>query len=118
MSASDNVHGERVLDGNASTTTALTLYESGSGTERTLLSKEFLHITDVLILTETAGDISLTVDTEAAGKYIVITKTAAGVPIMIHFATPFICPRGVVPKFVGVGSNRNQCTIQGFINQG
>lgn len=112
-----NIHGERVIDGVSSTLTALSLYEAGSVTARTLLSTEFLHITDVLIITEDASDVELVVDSAAAGRYIVNTKTAAGVPIHIHFANPYICPKGVVPKFKGGGANRNQCTVQGFIRE-
>ncbi|KKM96274.1 hypothetical protein LCGC14_1179860 [marine sediment metagenome] len=112
-----NVHGERVIDGVSSTLTALSLFESGSVTARTLGSTEFLHIVDVLIITEDASDVELVVDTAAAGKYIVNTKTAAGVPINIHFHQPYVCPKGVVPKFKGGGANRNMCVIQGFISE-
>lgn len=117
MAGSYIVHGERILDDDASTPTALTLFNSGSVVERTLLATEKLHITDVLIITETAGDVQLYVDTAAAGKYLVDTKTAAGVPIVIQFRTPYTCLAGTVPKFVGVSSNRNLCTIQGFITE-
>ena len=110
-----NIHAERVLDDDASTPTAVTLYEAGSVTERTLLSTEVLHITDILIITETAGDVQLLADSAAGGRYIVDTKTAAGVPISIRFGSPYICPVGVVPKFTGVSSNRNMCLLQGFI---
>lgn len=116
--ASFNIHGERIVDGNAGTLTVLTLYEAGSpDTTRTLVRTEKLHITDVHIITEDAGDVSLVADSAAAGRYIVQTKTAAGIPIDLHFHTPYICPSAVIPKFSGPGANRSQCTIQGFIRE-
>lgn len=124
MNIGEPCHGERVIDGAANTATALTLFKSGhfddagDVVERTLQSDEFLNITDVVIIDEEAADVSLLADTAAAGKYIVLTKTAAGVPIVIHFNTPYVCPMGVVPKFTG-GSGaaaRSMCVIQGFIS--
>lgn len=112
-----NIHGERVIDGASSTLTALSLYEAGSVTARVLGSTEVLHITDVIIATEDASDVELVVDSAAAGRYIVNVKTAAGVPIVINFNNPYICPKGVVPKFKGGGANRNMCVIQGFITE-
>ena len=112
MAGSYEIHGERIVDGDASTLTAIVLYEAGSVTIRTLASTEVLHITSGLIITETAGDVQFLADSAAAGRYIVQTKSAAGQPIPIP---PYVCPKGVTPKFAGVSSNRNQCTIQGFI---
>lgn len=112
-----NIHAERVVDGDASALTALTLYEAGSTTERTLKSTEFLHITDVIIIDEEAVDISLVADSAAGGRYIVQANIPTKVPLVINFKTPYICPRGVVPKFAG-GSGaaaRSMCIIQGFI---
>ena len=117
MAGSFNIHGERVIDGASSTLTVLTLYESGSVTTRSLGSTEVLHITDVVIMTEDASDVELVVDSAAAGRYIVNSKTAAGVPIVINYSKPFVCPKGVVPKFKGGGANRNMCTIEGFIRE-
>lgn len=112
-----NIHGERVIDGASSTLTVLTLYEAGSTTTRALASTEVLHITDVIIMTEDASDVELVVDSAAAGRYIINTKTAAGVPIVINFNNPYICPKGIVPKFKGGGANRNMCIIQGWISE-
>jgi len=114
-----SVHGERVIDGDASALTALILYDSGSVVVRTLLATEVLHITDVVIIDEEAADIQLVADSAAAGRYIVQTKSAVGVPIVIHFNMPYVCPKGVVPKFAG-GSGaaaRSMCVIQGFIRE-
>lgn len=115
-----NVHGERVVDGDASTLTVLTLYNAGSTTTRTLKSTEVLHITDVIIIDEEAVDVQLVADSAAGGRYIVQTKSAVSIPIVIPFRTPYICPKGVVPKFAG-GSGaaaRSMCIIQGFIREG
>ena len=113
-----NVHGERIVDGDASTLTVLTLYDAGSpNTARTLLTTEHLHITDVVILQETAGDVVLVADAAAAGKYVVSSGIAAGIPLVIHFNSPYICPVGTIPKYAGSGSNRSMCIIHGFIRE-
>lgn len=114
----EHVHGERVVDGAGSTATALLLYKSGSTTARSLASGEFLHITDVLISIETAADVSLLADAAAAGKYI-FRGAMANTSVWSHsFGTPYVCPKGVVPKFTGSGSDRSSCLIEGFITQG
>ena len=113
-----NIHAERIVDGDASTLTALTLYEAGSTTERTLAATEVLHITDVVIIDEEAADTQLIADSAAGGRYIVSTKTAVSIPIIIHFSTPYICPKGVVPKFKGgSGQAQSMCICQGFIQE-
>ncbi|MCK5608611.1 hypothetical protein KAR91_42405 [Candidatus Pacearchaeota archaeon] len=113
-----NVHGERIVDGDASTLTVLALYDAGSpNTARTLGAKERLHITDVIILQETTGDAILVADAAAAGKYIVSAGIAAGVPLVIHFNSPYICPAGTIPKYAGTSSNRSMCVIQGFVRE-
>ena len=118
MSGSYMVHGERIVDADASTLTVLSLFNSGSVTPRTLLATEFLHIVDILIIDEEAADVRLVADSAAVGKYIVQTKTAVSIPINIHFHQPYVCPRGVVPKFSGgSGSTRSMCVIQGFITE-
>jgi len=118
MAGSYIVHGERIVDGDASVLTALTLYNSGSVVERTLLATEVLYITDVVIIIETANDIQLLADSAAGGRYIVDAKSpAVGNPITIHFNTPYTCPKGVVPKFKGASTNRSMCVIQGFIRE-
>lgn len=119
------IHGERVIDGDASTATALTLFKSGDfdasadAVERTLAANEYVNITDVVIIDEEAADISLVADAAAAGKYIVFTKSVVGIPIIIHFNEPYVCPKGVVPKFTGGsgGTSRSMCIIQGFITK-
>lgn len=112
------VHGERVLDGDASTLTVLTLYEAGSTKARSLATTEFLHITDVIISDEENADVQLVADSAAGGRYIVSTKIAAGGLVHIAFKNPYICPKGVVPKFAGgSGATKSMCVIQGFIRE-
>jgi len=118
MSTDYVCHGELIEDGDASTLTVLKLYTMGSpDTERALVGTERLHITDVLILCETAGDVILVADTEAAGRYIVSAGIASGVPLTIHFNIPYVCPKTVIPKFAGAGSNRSMCIIHGFVRE-
>ena len=113
-----NVHGERLVDGNAATLTVLKLYDAGSpATERALGAKERLHITDVIIILETAGDAILVADAAAAGKYIVSAGIAAGIPLVIHFNSPYICPAATIPEFAGSGTNKSMCVIQGFVRE-
>lgn len=127
MSIGEAVHGERVIDGDASTATVLKLYKSGNfdasvdAVERELATDEFLNITDVVIIDEEAADVMLVADAAAAGKYIVFTKSVIGIPIVVNFNKdyPYVCPKGVVPKFTG-GSGaaaRSMCIIQGFITK-
>ena len=114
-----NIHAERIVDGDASTLTVLTLYEAGSTTTRTLLATEVFHITDVLIIDGEAADIALVADSAAGGRYIVFAESAAGVPIIVHFNNPYVCPRGVIPKFSGGSGQgkRSMCVLQGFIRE-
>ena len=112
------VHGERIVDGDASVLTALTLYEAGSpATARTLTGTERLHITDVLIMVEGAADVVLVADSAAAGRYIVSGGIAAGHPLVIQFRIPYICAKATIPKFAGAGANRSMCVIHGFIRE-
>ena len=116
-SGSFNIHAERIVDGNAGTLTAVTLYDMGSSDTRTLKSTETLLIHDYMIVTEDAADVELVVDSAAAGKYLVDVKTAAGIPIRQSFRNPYICPKGVVPKFKGAGANKSMCVLQCTIRE-
>ena len=121
MSVGNPIHGERVVDGDASTLIALTLFKAGQvGTDTyTLQSDEFLTITDVVISDEENADVQLVADSAAAGRYIVSTKISAGGSFTHSFNEPYVCPIGVVPKFAG-GSGaaaRSSCVIQGFITK-
>ena len=110
------VHGERIVDGNAATLTALDLYQAGSVTAiASLGAKQFLYITDITICIETAADFSLVADSAAAGRYIAHGALPNTGTLRIHFKTPYCCPAGVIPKFAGSASNRSICIIEGFI---
>lgn len=115
--AGSNIHGERFVDGNAGTLTALSLFENGSLTARTFASgtKERLHITGYMIVTEDAAEVQLLADGDVAGERLVDVKTAAGIPITKQYNTPYICQAGQIPKFKGAGANKSMCTIEGFI---
>lgn len=114
----DPVHGELITDGDASTATVLVLYKSGTTTVRTLAADEFLSITDVLIVSEDGGDISLLAGSAgAAGKYIVHGNFAANGGVDKSFSTPYTCPIGVTPYFKGAAANLDVCVIEGFITK-
>jgi len=111
------VHGERIVDGDASAPTNLTLYISGSETTRALADDEFLNITDVFILIEDGGDFTLSAGAAAAGKYIAHGDAAANGGVDKHYNRPFVCPKGDTPEFIGAAANRSTCLIEGFITK-
>ncbi len=112
------VHGELIKDGDSSTLAVLTLYMSGTTTERTLGDDERLCITDVSIRNETGGDTFLVAGAAAAaGKYIFYGSVIAKDGVERHYTEPYACPLGVVPYFAGAGSNLNSCIIEGFITK-
>lgn len=116
----ESVHGERFIDGDASALTVLTLYKDGTTTVRALAADEFLYITDIRITMEFSGDYALVADSEAGGRYIAWGHNDASVveiPTVLHFITPYCCPKGVIPKFSGSTQDRNFCMIQGFITK-
>lgn len=119
----DEVHGELIVDGNASALTVLTVYKSGGfsaagvAVARPVAADEFLCITDVLISVESAGDVQLLADSAAAGKYIVSAGMTTFDSRTIHFVEPYVCPVGVTPKFSGPGTHRSSCIIQGYITK-
>ena len=112
-----NIHGESVTDGNASAGIAVSLYEAGSVTARTLGAKEVLHVTDVDIYCENGGDVFLVADGKVAGEYLVNANLDAKGGVVKHYANPFICAPGTTPVFYGATADRNVCLIQGFITE-
>jgi len=113
-----NVHGESITDGDASGGIAVTLYDSGSpNTERTLLATEVLHVTDVQIVSESGGEVSLVADSKAAGRYLVHAILDAKGGIISHFSSPYVCPRGTGLKLFGIAQGLDVCLVQGFIRE-
>lgn len=109
------VHGE-ASSADASSGVALTLYEAGSTTARTLQSTETLVVTDVTLVATAGGDTRLVTDADTAGKRIVKGTLGTNGVLSMPLTTPFYCPRGVVPKvFAPVG--QVDCVVQGFIIQ-
>lgn len=112
-----NVHGESITDGDASGGIAVSLYENGGVTARTLASTETLYITDVQIACETGADCSVVADSKAAGRYLFHGTLDAKDVVSIHFAKPFVCPKGKGLKFFGAATNINSCIAEGFIRE-
>lgn len=112
-----SVHGESITDGDASGGIAVTLYNSGSVTARTLSLTEVFYITDVQIYCETGGDVWLVADSKAAGRYVVHGAVDAKGGMIVHFNKPFACPRGKGLKFFGAATNINSCLVEGFIRE-
>ena len=117
MAGSFSVHGESITDGNSSGGVAVTLYENGSVTVRTLLATEFLYVSDVQLLCEDGGDIWLVADSKVAGRYVVHGNVDTKGGIVHHFSKPFVCPKGTGLKFYGAAANLNTCLIEGFIKE-
>jgi len=110
------VHMERIVTGNASSAEDLTIYISGTTTEYTLQADEHVVITDVLIMSEAGGDVKLLADDESGGEYIVWGNLDAKDSLERSFHTPYVCPKGVVPEFMG-GNNQGleACICEGYI---
>lgn len=111
------IHGEAILDGDASGGVSVTLYNSGSTTVRTLDAKEILYITDVQILCETGGDVWLVANSKAAGRYVVHGAVAATGGMVVNFRKPYTCPRGKGLVFYGAATELNSCIVEGFIRE-
>ncbi len=113
---------ERLLDGNLSTLTAMKIYLAGTATEHTLAANELLYITDIIIASEAGADTSINCDSDGdgdfdAGDVLFLGTLDAKDVIVVHFETPFCCPRGKVPKFKGAASDVNFCRLQGYIKE-
>lgn len=116
MQRGEPVHGERIVDGDAGTLTALSLFKAGSLTAYTLKANERLFITHVTIMCETGGDVALLADSAAAGRYIFEGSLAATGGIDKDYRdNPYVCPKGVVPKGSGPGTNKTTFIIEGFL---
>ena len=116
MRRGEEVHGELITDGDASTPTVLVLYKSGTTTVRALAATEYLNITDLTIISETGGDFALIAGAvAAAGLYIAYGALAANGGLDKAYVTPYTCPIGVTPYFTGAGTNRSTCIIEGFL---
>jgi hypothetical protein len=97
-------HGE-VKSTNASGGVAFTLYEAGSVTARTLMATEWLEITDLKIVRETAGTAEVVADTAAPGRYLYYDGSSLFFGDELRLRTPFVCPQGIVPKLIAASGN-------------
>ena len=114
MFPGEAIRGGRVVDGDASTLTAITLYPAGSLTARALASSEFLNITSLHIMVETAGDVLLQATADLAIVDAGLPETGG---LTHQFDPPFVCPKGLVPKFSWPASNKSSCIITGYITK-
>lgn len=113
-------HGERIVDGDASTPTALLLYKAGTKTAFTLADTFRLVITSVIITCETGGDVALLANGAVAGEYIFEGALPATGAYEHYYPddNPYICQVGEVPLFRGAASNKNACIVEGYIVTG
>lgn len=110
------ITGQRVVDGDASTATALTLYPAGGTTARTLADDEWLEITHLVIACEDGGDCVLI--TKTAGQTIFDASLAATSVVDMNFCPPRVGEKGEVPLFSGPNGNKTSIFIQGYIRKG
>lgn len=115
--SSFEVHGEILLDGDASGGLAVVLYDSGSSEIRTLEANEVLHVTDVQLMCETGADCALVADSKAAGKYLFHGTLDAKDAIILRYNKPYVCPVATGLKFYGANTNLNSCIIEGWISE-
>lgn len=111
------VHGEAILDGDASGGVTMLLYPAGSATAGTLGASQILHITDIHMVVENGGDAALVADTDAVGRRIVKGHYDTNGGVDKSFQHPYTCPVGVTPVFIGAAANLNVCLIEGFITE-
>jgi len=115
MLRGEEVHGEIILDGDASGGLAVVLYKAGSVVVRTLGVTEILYVSDVQILCETGADVSLCADGKVAGEYVVHGTVDTKGGLILHFQQPRACTPGTGLTFYGAAANLNTCIIEGFI---
>jgi hypothetical protein len=97
----DPVHGEVVSADASGAGVAVLWYPSGSQTARTLLSTEFVTITDVILISTAGGVYDLIFGTTTgAGKHIVKGNADALGGIAHHFETPLTGPVGVNARLI------------------
>lgn len=109
------VHGEAIIDGDASGGIAVVLYKAGTTTVRTLAADEWLHICHVIIGCETGGDVAVAADSKAAGRYLYHATMGAKGREWLCCHRPFVCPKGKGLKLFGIATNLNTCIVEGFI---
>jgi hypothetical protein len=111
------VHAERIVDGNSSALAVLKLFVSGTATERALGADEYFHITDVYIQLQAGGAFALVADAATDGLTVRRGVAAANGDVQANLHVPYVCPKGVVPKFSGAASGLNVCIVEGFITK-
>ncbi len=114
------VVGVRFVDGDASTATALTLYEAGTQNEVEVSANESLTITDITITDEAGGDIYLDQGTSKNLYDLIFAgNLAANGGYVPQFEVPYQCRKGVIPKFTGSSdaAKISFCKIHGFITE-
>lgn len=111
----DEVHGEAIVDGDASAGIPVVLYWPGSVQVRTLGADECILVSDIQIASETGGDMWLCADGKVAGEYIFHANLAANGFINCHFEQPRACAKATGLVFFGNAANIDSCIIEGSI---
>jgi hypothetical protein len=116
MDRGEPFHAE-VVSADASGGVAFTLYSAGSATSRTLLSTEYVVITDLIFISTAGGTYKIVAGTaDAAGKRVAKGNAEALGGLAHHFETPFTCPKGVVPYLIAA-AGQVDCVLTGYISQ-
>jgi hypothetical protein len=113
----DPFHGEVISADASGAGVAVALYPAGTTTARTLLSTEFVTITDVILISTAGGVYDLIFGTSAgAGKHIAKGNASALGGLAHHFETPIAGPAGVVPLLIAA-AGQVDLIVTGYINK-
>lgn len=110
------IHGEAYHATDASGGVTVLLYPAGSTTARALGTDEYLQIHSVVMNVSGAGLVTLSANTDAAGKRIFGGTLDANDTVEIQFDPPRACPKGVVPVFVAQ-AGVSYCVLTGTITK-
>lgn len=95
---------------------AITLYKAGSTTAYTLLSTEYVDVTDIIFISTAGGVYALTMDVNSAGHWIAKGNAAALGGLAHHFETPVSCPIGITPKLFAA-AGQVDLIVTGYITK-
>jgi len=111
----DPVHME-VSSADASGGVAFAIYPAGSATAITLGAAQFVHITDLILVSTAGGDYAVVADTDAAGRRAAKGNADALGGLAHHYEEPYVCPKGVTPKLIA-DAGQISCILQGYLTE-
>ena len=113
MATGTPVHGD-ISSANASAGVAFGMGKGGAAFA--IPAGAVLHITDLEVIRQDAGNFLVCANTDAAYKRISGGYVQAGAGVSKSFITPYECPAGVTPKLIADTGNI-RAAIQGYIRK-